>query len=46
MSHNLSFVDSNCADPKIGAHARQSRLIGVVADLRTGPGLVNASGPE
>jgi hypothetical protein len=37
MSHNLSFVDSNCADPKIGAHARQSNPFGVIVALRAGP---------
>jgi hypothetical protein len=37
MSHNPSFVDSNCADPKIGAHARQSSPFGVVVALRAGP---------
>ena len=37
MSHNLSFVDSECADPKIGAHARQSSPFGVVVALRAGP---------
>ena len=38
MSHNLSFVASKCADPMIGAHARQSSPFGVVVALRAGPG--------